>query len=92
MLQLEGIETFYGNSQALFGVTMKIEDGKVVTLLGRNGMGKSTTVRSIMGLTPIRHGRILFDLTEIHRWPSFAIARKGIGLVPEGVAVGCNWK
>jgi branched-chain amino acid transport system ATP-binding protein len=56
----------------------------VVTLLGRNGMGKSTTVRSIMGLTPVRAGRIVFDGTDIHHLPSHAIARLGIGLVPEG--------
>ncbi len=84
MLAVAGIETFYGPSQALFGVTLEVQEGEVVTLLGRNGMGKSTTVRSIMGLTPVRAGRIVFDGTEIHRLPSHAIARLGIGLVPEG--------
>jgi len=84
MLAVERIETFYGPSQALFGVSLKVREGEVVTLLGRNGMGKSTTVRSIMGLTPVRSGRIVFDGTEIHRLPSYAIARMGIGLVPEG--------
>lgn len=84
MLNLDRIETFYGKSQALFGVGLNIREGEVVTLLGRNGMGKSTTVRSIMGLTPIRSGRIVFDGKDIHRLPSYAIARLGIGLVPEG--------
>jgi branched-chain amino acid transport system ATP-binding protein len=84
MLEVKTIETFYGKSQALFGVSLDIREGEVVTLLGRNGMGKSTTVRSIMGLTPVRGGRIVFDGTEIQRLPSYAIARLGIGLVPEG--------
>ncbi len=84
MLVVEYIETFYGASQALFGVSLEVQEGEVLTLLGRNGMGKSTTVRSIMGLTPARNGRIVFDGTEIHRLPSHAIARMGIGLVPEG--------
>ncbi len=84
MLRVERIETFYGKSQALYGVDLDVREGEVVTLLGRNGMGKSTTVRSIMGLTPIRTGRIVFEETAIHRLPSFAIARRGIGLVPEG--------
>lgn len=84
MLLIEEIETFYGSSQALFAVSLEISDGEVVTLLGRNGMGKSTTVKSIMGLTPVKHGRISFDGKEIHHLPSYAIARLGIGLVPEG--------
>lgn len=84
MLTVESIETFYGKSQVLFGVSLDVQEGEVVTLLGRNGMGKSTTVRSIMGLTPIRAGRIVFDGNDIHRLPSHAIARAGIGLVPEG--------
>jgi branched-chain amino acid transport system ATP-binding protein len=84
MLEVKAIETFYGKSQALFNVSLTIGKGEVVTLLGRNGMGKSTTVRSIMGMTPIRKGRIVFDGTDISRLPSYAIARLGIGLVPEG--------
>ena len=84
MLEIDRIDTYYGNSQALFGVSMAIDDGEVVTLLGRNGMGKSTTVRSIMGLARIRAGRITFDGRAIHRLPSYTIARLGIGLVPEG--------
>ncbi len=84
MLNVENIETFYGKSQALFGVDLMVREGEVVTLLGRNGMGKSTTVRSIMGMTPVRSGQIFFDGRAIHRKPSYAIARLGIGLVPEG--------
>jgi branched-chain amino acid transport system ATP-binding protein len=84
MLEIDCIDTYYGNSQALFGVSMTIDNGEAVTLLGRNGMGKSTTVRSIMGLAPIRAGRITFDGTAIDRLPSYTIARLGIGLVPEG--------
>lgn len=84
MLEVEGITTCYGESQVLFGVSLYIKEAEVVTLLGRNGMGKSTTIRSIMGLTPIREGRILFSGVETHRLPSYKIARLGIGLVPEG--------
>jgi len=84
MLHVDAIETYYGSSQILFGVSLEIRKGEVVTLLGRNGMGKSTTVRSIMSLTRVRRGRISFDGTDIHQLPSYAIARLGIGLVPEG--------
>lgn len=84
MLKVRDIETYYGESQALFGVSLEVQEAEVVTLLGRNGMGKSTTIRSIMGLAPIRKGQILFKDQEIHRWPSYSIARLGIGLVPEG--------
>lgn len=84
MLTVERIETFYGESQALFGVSMQIQEGAVVTLLGRNGMGKSTTIRSVMGLNPARSGKIIFDNKPIRQLPSYRIARLGIGLVPEG--------
>lgn len=84
MLKVQAIETFYGESQALFGVSLTIDEGEVVTLLGRNGMGKSTTIRSIMALTPVRRGIISFATKEIHKLPSYAVARLGIGLVPEG--------
>ena len=84
MLKVEQIETFYGSSQALFGVSLEVRDGEVVTLLGRNGMGKSTTIKSIMGLTPVTSGCITFNGTEIHQLPSYQVARQGIGLVPEG--------
>ncbi|MFN2352982.1 MAG: ABC transporter ATP-binding protein [Desulfopila sp.] len=84
MLHVSSIETYYGQSQALFGISLEVGEAEVVTLLGRNGMGKSTTIRSIMGLTPIRSGTISFAGTKIHSLPSYSIARKGIGLVPEG--------
>lgn len=84
MLNIEAIETFYGESQALFGVSLSINEAEVVTLLGRNGMGKSTTIRSIMSLAEVRHGKIIFSGEDIHTLPSYAIARRGIGLVPEG--------
>ena len=84
MLELSGITSFYGASQALFGVSLQIREAEVVTLLGRNGMGKSTTIRSIMGLTPARTGTIRYRGTEIQGLPSYRIARMGIGLVPEG--------
>ena len=84
MLVVDHIETYYAGGQALFGVSLEVREGEVVTLLGRNGMGKSTTVRSIMGLTPARTGKITFDGKVIHRLPSYVIARLGIGLVPEG--------
>jgi len=84
MLKVEQIETFYGTSQALFGVSLEVHNGEVVTLLGRNGMGKSTTIKSIMGLTPVRRGRIIFNGIEIQHRPSYQVARQGIGFVPEG--------
>ena len=84
MLKVEQIETFYGSSQALFGVSLEVNTGEVVTLLGRNGMGKSTTIKSIMGLTPVTQGRITFNGVETHQLPSYQVARQGLGLVPEG--------
>ncbi len=84
MLKVEQIETFYGSSQALFGVDLEVHGGEVVTLLGRNGMGKSTTIKSIMGLTQVTRGRISFNGVEIQNLPSYQVARKGLGLVPEG--------
>ncbi len=84
MLTVNHIDTYYGSSQALFGVSMEVKDGEVVTLLGRNGMGKTTTVKTIMGLMRAKSGEITFDGEAIHHRPSYAIARKGIGLVPEG--------
>jgi branched-chain amino acid transport system ATP-binding protein len=84
MLKVEQIETFYGSSQALFGVSLEVRAGEVVTLLGRNGMGKSTTIKSIMGLTQVTRGRIIFNDIEIQHLPSYQVARQGLGLVPEG--------
>lgn len=84
MLQLHKITAFYGSSQALFGVSLEVRKDEVVTLLGRNGMGKSTTVKAIIGLLETGSGEIVFDGTRIDTRPSYEIARAGIGLVPEG--------
>ena len=84
LLEVDGIETCYGPSQVLFGCRSSIAPGEVVTLLGRNGMGKTTTIRSIMGLTPARAGAIRFAGAEVRELPSYRIAQLGIGLVPEG--------
>ena len=84
MLKVSEICTFYGASQALFGVSITVEEGEVVSLLGKNGMGKTTTVHSIMGITPISSGEVLFQNKKIDNVPSFKVSRSGIGLVPEG--------
>lgn len=83
MLTLTNLQASYGPSQVLFDVNLQVPDGKIVTLLGRNGMGKTTTVRAIMGLLPVRHG-VHFDDSPIGGFAPEAIARRGIGLVPEG--------
>jgi branched-chain amino acid transport system ATP-binding protein len=84
LLEIDGVETCYGQSQVLFGMSLRIEAGEMVTLLGRNGMGKTTTVRSIMGLTPARAGVIRFAGHEMRGRSAFRIAQFGVGLVPEG--------
>ena len=84
VLAVDGIETCYGLSQVLFGISLAIAPGEMVTLMGRNGMGKTTTVRSIMGLTPARAGAIRFLGEEIRSLPAYKVAQRGIGLVPEG--------
>ena len=84
ILALDSIETCYGQSQVLFGISLTIAPGEMVTLMGRNGMGKTTTVRSIMGLTPARAGTVRFLGEEIRGLPSYRVAQLGIGLVPEG--------
>jgi branched-chain amino acid transport system ATP-binding protein len=84
ILDVAEIETCYGLSQVLFGLSLTIAPGEMVTLMGRNGMGKTTTVRSIMGLTPARAGSVKFLGAEIRGLPSYKIAQLGIGLVPEG--------
>ena len=84
LLRVEGLETYYGASQALFGVSLRIAPGEMVTLLGRNGMGKTTTVRSITGLIRPRGGTVLFRGQAIHGLEADRIGRAGIGLVPEG--------
>src|ERR1700759_1825308 len=84
LLEVDGIETCYGLSQVLFGLSLSIRAGEMVSLMGRNGMGKTTTIRSIMGLTPARAGAIRFGGAEVRELPSYRIAKLGIGLVPEG--------
>ena len=84
MLKVSGLETFYGASQALFGMDFEIEEGEVVTLLGRNGMGKTTTINSLMGIVKPSAGSIQFSGHELAGEKSFKIAKLGLGLVPEG--------
>jgi branched-chain amino acid transport system ATP-binding protein len=84
MLKLTDVEAGYGTSQVLFDVDLEVRDGEVATLLGRNGMGKTTTVRAITGLNPATRGRIEFAGQDITRLASHRIARLGLGLVPEG--------
>ena len=90
LLEVANIETSYGLSRVLFGISLAIAPGEMVTLMGRNGMGKTTTVRSIMGLTPATAGSIRFDGAEIRELPSYRVAQLGIGLVPEGRQVFPN--
>jgi branched-chain amino acid transport system ATP-binding protein len=84
LLNIESVETCYGLSQVLFGVSLAIAPGEMVTLMGRNGMGKTTTVRSIMGLTPARAGSIRLGGREIRMLPAYRVAKLGLALVPEG--------
>ena len=84
LLEINGLKSWYGLSQALFDVNLKINQGEVVALLGRNGMGKSTTIRSICGLISNYEGDIKFKNISIINQPSYKIAQLGIGLVPEG--------
>ena len=84
MLKIENINSSYGSIQALFGMGLECEEGKLTTLLGRNGMGKTTTVKSIIGKVSVTHGEISFRGESIIGMPTYDIIRKGIGLVPEG--------
>ena len=84
MLRVRELQAFYGASQALFGMELAVDAGEVVTLMGRNGMGKTTTVSAIMGLLPVRSGVVEFEGSRVDRLPAFRIARLGLGLVPEG--------
>jgi branched-chain amino acid transport system ATP-binding protein len=90
LLEVEAIETCYGASQVLFGLSLAIAPGEMVTLMGRNGMGKTTTVRSIMGLTPARAGAIRFAGIDIRTLPAYRVAQLGLGLVPEGRQIFSN--
>ncbi|HEX7785209.1 MAG TPA: ABC transporter ATP-binding protein [Methylomirabilota bacterium] len=84
MLDVEAIHTYYGDSHVLHGVSLRVAPGEAVALLGRNGAGKTTTIGSIVGFTPPRTGRVVFEGRAIERWPSYRIARQGLGLVPQG--------
>ena len=84
MLEIRGLTTHYGTSQALFGIDLDVGTGQVATILGRNGMGKTTTINSIMGIVPASGGSILFDGHELVGRASFRTANLGLGLVPEG--------
>jgi branched-chain amino acid transport system ATP-binding protein len=90
MLKVEGLDTAYGLSQVLFGVSLDIAQGEVVTLLGRNGMGKTTTVLSIMGIVRPKGGSVRMDGKQIAGLPSYRVAKAGLGLVPEGRQVFPN--
>ena len=84
LLQIENLQAAYGRSQVLFGVNLEVYSGNVVSLLGRNGMGKTTTIRSLLGITQASSGRVRFSGQEVQQWPAYRISRLGIGLVPEG--------
>jgi branched-chain amino acid transport system ATP-binding protein len=84
MLELEAVETRYGASQVLFGMALRVGQGEVVSLMGRNGMGKTTTIKSILGVTPPHAGSIRFDGRELRGRRVYETAKLGIGIVPEG--------
>jgi len=83
LLQLEDLHASYGLSRVLFGISLDVSEGECVCLLGRNGVGKTTTMRAVMGLTPPSSGRVRFKSRDITGWPPYRVARAGIGLVPE---------
>jgi branched-chain amino acid transport system ATP-binding protein len=89
-LEVQQLNTYYGKSHILHGIDLEVNEGELVTLLGRNGAGKSTTLRSIMGLTPARAGQVKIFNTDSTRLPPFRIASLGVGLVPEGRRVFSN--
>lgn len=84
MLKIRDIHTYYGDSHILQGISLSMERGQVVGILGRNGMGKTTLIRSIIGFTPPRRGQVLFKEREVTGWPSNRIVNLGLGLVPQG--------
>jgi len=84
MLKIEDIHTYYGDSYVLQGVSLEVKKGMVLAMLGRNGVGKTTLIRSIIGFTPARSGRILFNGQEITHLDADRIVRMGVGLVPQG--------
>ena len=84
MLRIEGIHTYYGDSYVIQGITLEIDEGVVMGILGRNGMGKTTLVRTVIGFTPPREGKIIFDRTDLTNLPPFKRMALGMGLVPQG--------
>ena len=90
MLDVSGLEASYDQSQILFGVSLNIAEGEVVTLLGRNGMGKTTTVSTLIGILPAKRGEIVFDGVALHNLPSYRVAQCGLALVPEGRHIFAN--
>jgi branched-chain amino acid transport system ATP-binding protein len=84
VLEVDSIHTYYGESHVLHGVSLRVAPGEAVALLGRNGAGKTTAIRSIVGFTPPRAGRVVFEGQAIERWPAYRIARRGLALVPQG--------
>lgn len=90
MLQVDGLDSRYGASQVLFGLSLAVAEGEVVTLLGRNGMGKTTTIHSIMGVVRPHAGTVSFAGRRLDKLPAYKVARRGLGLVPEGRQVFPN--
>jgi branched-chain amino acid transport system ATP-binding protein len=84
MLDVDAVHTYYGESHILHGVSLRVGAGEAVAILGRNGVGKTTLIRTIVGFTPPRAGAVRLDGRPIHRWPPYRIARAGLGLVPQG--------
>ena len=84
VLEVQDVHTYYGESHVLHGVSLTVAAGQVVTILGRNGMGKTTLIRSVIGFTPARRGSIHFKGRDVTRWPPFRTVELGMGLVPQG--------
>ncbi len=84
MLEVDDVHTYYGDSHVLHGLSLRVGAGEVVAILGRNGMGKTTLVRSVIGFTPPRAGAIRFKGEDVTRWPSYRTVARGMGLVPQG--------
>jgi branched-chain amino acid transport system ATP-binding protein len=89
-LTAQGLHTYYGKSHILHDVSLEVAEGRITALLGRNGAGKSTTLRTIMGLTPAREGRVVCFGSDVTRWQTFRIAATGVGYVPEGRRIFAN--
>ena len=89
-LSAEGLQTYYGKSHILDGVSLDVAEGQITALLGRNGAGKTTTLRTLMGLTPARQGKVRIFGADVTRWPTHRIAASGVGYVPEGRRIFAN--